>query len=65
MNEKNIPMRRCVGCFQSRPKDELTRYTLTKDGYVMDIEKIAPGRGVYICTDSPECYEKAKKRKRI
>ncbi|WP_027398309.1 RNase P modulator RnpM [Anaerovorax odorimutans] len=64
MKTKKIPMRRCVGCMESKPKRELIRI-VTYDGEVkLDATGKANGRGVYLCK-SVDCFEKAKKRKSI
>ena len=52
MEEKRVPMRRCVGCYTSRPKAELKRYILTPDGTVFDPTGKKDGRGVYLCADN-------------
>lgn len=60
----NVPMRRCVGCMQSKPKQELLKVA-GKDGAVaVDRSGRAHGRGVYICR-SLECMELAKKKRAI
>lgn len=65
MKAKKIPMRRCVGCMQSKPKKELIRIVGDKDGNVMlDITGKAQGRGVYICPDS-SCFKIARKKQAI
>ena len=58
-------MRRCIGCMKSRPKQELNRYTLKEDGYILDEKYLAPGRGIYVCKGSEECLKKAKKRYKL
>ena len=65
MKKRKIPMRRCVGCMESKPKKELIRIVCTKEGE-LSIDRIgkAMGRGVYLC-DNPECFKKAEKRKAI
>ena len=62
---KKIPMRRCLGCMESKPKNELIRIVKTKDGELF-IDKTGKqnGRGAYFC-DSKECLEKAIKSARI
>ena len=62
---KKIPMRRCLGCFESKPKKELIRVVKTADGEI-SIDKTGKknGRGAYICHNK-ECLEKAIKSKRI
>ena len=65
MKEKKIPMRRCVGCMQSKPKKELIRICGSEDGTVrFDPTGKAPGRGVYVCR-SADCFQQARKRKAI
>lgn len=62
MKQKKIPMRRCAGCMQSRPKKELIRIVSLGEGHIsLDRTGRANGRGVYLCPD-PECFEKAKKK---
>ena len=65
MKTKKIPMRRCAGCMQSKPKKELIRIVGTKEGNVMlDITGKAQGRGVYLCPDS-SCFRIARKKQAI
>lgn len=65
MKKRKIPMRRCVGCMESKPKKELIRIVSTKEGDLsIDSTGKAMGRGVYLC-DDPECFKKAEKRKSI
>ncbi|MDR1572333.1 MAG: YlxR family protein [Clostridiales Family XIII bacterium] len=64
MKEKRIPMRRCVGCMQSKPKRELIRIAAGENGARPDPTGKANGRGVYLCRDR-ECFLKAKKRKSV
>lgn len=62
---KKIPMRRCVGCFESKPKNELYRIVKTTEGeIVLDKTGKKNGRGAYICA-SKECLDKAIKAKRL
>lgn len=65
MKKKKIPMRRCVGCMESRPKKELIRIVCNKENELsLDDTGKAAGRGVYLCRNS-ECFNKARKRKAI
>ena len=65
MKTKKIPMRRCVGCMESKPKKELIRVVGDKDGNVtLDVTGKAQGRGVYLCPNS-ECFKIARKRQAI
>ena len=62
---KKIPLRRCLGCFESKPKNELCRVVKTADGeIILDKTGKKNGRGAYICCNR-ECLEKAIKAKRL
>ena len=61
MKTKKIPMRRCVGCGESKTKKELIRIVALPSGMIeLDRTGKKSGRGVYIC-DNQECFEKAYK----
>lgn len=65
MKQKKIPMRKCNGCGEQKPKKELVRIVKSPDGEVsLDLTGKASGRGAYICK-SAECLQKAKKSHRI
>jgi len=58
-------MRRCLGCFESKPKKELIRIVKNKEGEIsLDKTGKKQGRGAYICC-SEECLDKAIKTRRI
>ena len=60
---RKIPLRKCVGCGEMKPKKELIRVLRTEDGeFVLDISGKKNGRGAYIC-NSKECFGKAVKSK--
>ena len=62
---KKIPLRRCLGCFESKPKNELCRVVKTADDeIILDKTGKKNGRGAYICCNK-ECLEKAIKAKRL
>lgn len=62
---KKIPLRRCLGCMEMKPKNELVRVVKDKEGNIfLDLTGKAPGRGAYICK-STECFSKAGKAKRF
>ena len=62
---KKIPMRRCLGCMQSFPKQELIRVVRTPDDEVLiDLKGKKSGRGAYLCKDKA-CLKKAIKAKRL
>lgn len=61
MKTKKIPMRRCVGCGESKTKKELIRIVALPSGMIeLDRTGKKSGCGVYIC-DNLECFEKAYK----
>ena len=64
MKIKKIPMRRCVACMDSKPKQDLQRIAYYEEKLTIDPTGKANGRGVYLCKN-PECIEKAKKRKAL
>jgi len=51
--DKFVPMRRCIGCMQSKPKPELVK-----------INPQEPGKGQYICNNE-KCIAIAIKKKRL
>ncbi len=62
---KKIPLRRCIGCYESKPKNELYRIVKTPEGEIyLDKTGKKNGRGAYICS-SMECLEKAIKGKKL
>lgn len=65
MTPKKIPLRRCSGCGESKPKKELVRVVRAPDGSVsLDLKGKQPGRGAYVCP-SKACLVKARKAKRF
>lgn len=64
MKTKKIPMRRCVGCMDSKPKRELIRIVADNGVPKIDPTGKANGRGIYLCPDA-ECFIKARKKKAI
>ena len=63
--KNNIPMRRCIGCMNSFPKNELIRVIRTPDGNVeLDLTGRKNGRGAYLCKNIA-CLEKAMKNRGI
>ncbi|WP_072525571.1 RNase P modulator RnpM [Clostridium sp. Marseille-P3244] len=61
--KKRIPMRKCVGCGEMKPKNELIRILRTEDGnFVVDAGGKKNGRGAYLCR-SVECFHSAVKSK--
>ena len=64
MKTKKIPMRKCVGCMESKPKRELIRIVAAEGVPKIDPTGKANGRGIYLCPNG-ECFSKARKRKAI
>ena len=72
---KKIPLRKCTGCGEMKPKRELIRVVRApekEDGQggvsggdiSLDLTGKAPGRGAYVCKNA-ECFKKARKAKRF
>ncbi len=64
MNKKHVPMRRCAGCMQSKPKSELVRIVDRGDSIAVDRTMRMNGRGMYICPDTG-CLEAAWKKNAV
>ncbi|OAT85866.1 RNase P modulator RnpM [Desulfotomaculum copahuensis] len=62
---KKIPLRKCVGCQEMKPKKELIRIVRTPENRVeVDHTGKRAGRGAYICPD-PNCLQQAVKARRL
>lgn len=65
MAERKVPVRRCVGCGEGKPKKELMRVVRTAEGEVsLDATGRKAGRGAYVCHDAV-CLAKARKKKSL
>ena len=76
MKQRKIPMRKCTGCGEMKPKVELIRVVKAPDivdengeiiekGQVsLDLTSKKSGRGAYICR-SLECFQAARKARRF
>ena len=65
MQQKKIPMRKCVGCNEMKPKKELVRIVKSPEGEIsIDEGGKKNGRGAYICPDKT-CLAKAHKAGRL
>ena len=65
MTPRKVPLRRCMGCNESKPKKELVRVVRAPDGTVsLDLVGKKPGRGAYVCPKAA-CLAKARKAKRF
>ena len=73
---KKVPLRKCTGCGEMKPKRELIRVVKApekraEDGSLIDAGGISldltgkkPGRGAYVCR-SAECFNLARKARRF
>ena len=62
---KKIPLRKCTGCGEMKPKKELVRVIKTVDEQIlMVLTGKMNGRGAYVCRDE-ECLKRAIKTKAI
>ena len=76
MKQRKIPMRKCTGCGEMKPKMELIRVVkapdvLDENGEVvekgeisLDLTSKKSGRGAYICRDL-QCFQSARKARRF
>ena len=65
MQPRKVPIRRCSGCGEGKPKKELVRVVRAADGAIsLDLTGKKPGRGAFICPN-PACLAKARKAKRL
>lgn len=65
MQQKKIPMRKCTGCNEMKPKKELVRIVRSPENEIsMDLTGKKSGRGAYICKDI-RCLNAARKAKRL
>jgi len=61
MAEKKIPLRKCTGCNEMKPKKELIRVLkTTEEEIILDKTGKKNGRGAYLC-NSLECFKQARK----
>lgn len=65
MPQRKVPLRKCMGCNEMKPKKELVRVVRSPEGEVsLDLTGRRPGRGAYVCHNI-DCLVKARKAKRI
>ena len=65
MQKRRKPQRQCIGCRESKDKNELVRVVKTPEGEILlDRTGRKNGRGAYLC-DNIECLEKAIKSRRL
>ena len=62
MADKKIPLRKCVGCGERRPKKELIRIVQESEAvFSVDLTGKKNGRGAYICRNLA-CLQTAQKK---
>ncbi len=65
MKPKKIPLRKCTGCGDMKPKKELVRVVKSPEGEVsLDLTGKKPGRGAYVCP-CLACLQAARKARRL
>ncbi|OJU18364.1 MAG: nucleic acid-binding protein [Clostridiales bacterium 43-6] len=65
MQARKLPLRKCTGCGEMKPKKELIRVVRNSEGVVsLDLTGKKPGRGAYVC-HSVDCFKKARKARRF
>ena len=65
LRTKRVPLRKCIGCGEMKPKKELVRVVRSPEGEVsLDLTGRKPGRGAYLCP-SPSCLQIARKARRL
>lgn len=59
--QRKIPLRKCIGCNEMKPKREIVRVVKNKEGEIsLDLTGKKAGRGAYICNNA-ECLKMARK----
>ncbi len=65
MQQKRVPLRKCTGCGEMKPKKELVRIVKDPEGAIsLDRTGKKAGRGAYICPDEA-CLAVARKARRL
>ena len=65
MHTKRVPLRKCTGCGEMKPKKELVRVVKSPEGELsLDLTGKKPGRGAYVCR-SLACLQAARKARRL
>ena len=64
MQDKHVPMRRCIGCMTSFPKNDVLRIVSLDEKPFIDLLGRQNGRGAYLCK-SIDCFDLAVKKKRL
>ena len=65
MTQRKIPLRKCLGCGEMKPKKELIRVVRSPEGAIsLDQVGRSPGRGAYLCPHI-DCLKAARKARRL
>ncbi|MBI4334949.1 MAG: YlxR family protein [Chloroflexi bacterium] len=65
VSSKHVPLRTCIACRKTGPKQALVRLVLTPEGAVtVDAGRKLAGRGVYLCRETL-CWEKGVSEKTL
>ncbi|ANE43564.1 YlxR family protein [Deinococcus puniceus] len=59
---RHTPERSCVACRRKRPQVEFVRVTKQEGVWAVQLGKRS-GRGAYVCSDSPACWQDKKLRR--
>lgn len=65
MQEKHVPLRKCLGCGEMIGKKGAVRIVRSKEGEIsVDPTGKKAGRGAYICNDA-ECFALVRKARKL
>ncbi|MBQ7148711.1 MAG: YlxR family protein [Pseudobutyrivibrio sp.] len=62
MDNKELPLRKCVACNNMFPKDQLFRLVRINGDIQIDLSYKGQGRGAYVCRNK-DCIALAEKKK--
>ncbi|MFT2719304.1 YlxR family protein [Deinococcus sp. A31D244] len=60
--DRHTPERTCVACRRKRPQSALTRLTRVDGAWGLSAGHRA-GRGAYVCSDTPDCWQDRRLRR--
>lgn len=62
---KRVPLRKCTGCGEMKPKNTLVRVVKSPEGELsVDLTGKKSGRGAYVCIDKA-CLAASRKARRL
>ncbi len=65
MQEKHVPLRKCLGCGEMIGKKGAVRIVRSKEGEIfIDLTGKKSGRGAYVCRDD-NCFAQVRKAKKL